>query len=192
MSSFSLPWHDFRTKIIISLWKVYSFRGLHAFKAAEAAFRTIHSILSHFLFISQSFSILVQLFHPWPGEQLVSRNFQRWRFKTIVEFYSTTLAHTENNDWKVFFFFFSSDERRKLREFWPVCLCRSKIRAGRADNWKRITSALLYRVPVIKLSFAPSEFPVRHFYESRAIKEPWLISWTSTDQRGKVNIVAAR
>lgn len=32
MSSFSLPWHDFRTKIIISLWKVYSFRGLHAFK----------------------------------------------------------------------------------------------------------------------------------------------------------------
>lgn len=117
---------------------------------------------------------------------------QRWRFKTIVEFYSTTLAHTENNDWKVFFFFFSSDERRKLREFWPVCLCRSKIRVGCADNWKRITSALLYRVPVIKLSFAPFEFPVRHFYESRAIKEPWLISWTSTDQRGKVNIVAAR
>lgn len=32
MSSFSLPLRDFRTKIIISLRKVYSFRGLHAFK----------------------------------------------------------------------------------------------------------------------------------------------------------------
>lgn len=172
MSSFSLPWHDFRTKIIISLWKVYSFRGLHAFKLRkQLSERSIRYSRISFSFHNPSpFSF--NFFILGPANELsrgISPTITIQNDRRIL--FNDTRTQKITNIEK--FFFHPTKEGNY--ESWPICLCRSKIRAGRADNWKRITSALLYRVPVIKLSFAPSEFPVRHFYEPTSKSHGWFL-----------------
>lgn len=161
MSSFSLPLRDFRTKIIISLRKVYSFRGLHAFKLRkQLSERSIRYSRVSFSFRNPSpFSFNFFILGP-------ANKLSRGISPTMTIQNDRRILFNDTRTQKITIEKFFFIRRKKDYESWPICLCRSKIRAGRADNWKRITSALLYRVPVIKLSFAPSEFPVRHFYES--------------------------